>query len=558
MYFHEVDGVHDSVKNRSNELLVRRPDDMDQVEGNMNVLTQTTSSADEIASSPLGDERMEVSGESEPVTCNNYDEDTNPEAALSENTSENYTATGNDGEQELLESAILEVDLDNMDLETLKTEHKKLLEMIRNSRDETKQGSDNNEASQDETEESDDTPGSVTYVKGSSGGAHAGDLSDETFLTGAFLGKTEQPIPPAPSSDDKKCTGTTTAPSVSPTPNNSQSPVSSESESLITVKEVPACKVAGNSDSPVSLTSSGESFTTTSSEFNTNKKSVQNTSAVGDTSIESFSTADNEVLIEKVEYPHPHHDVIMGKGLALEVKYPGAESTGNPEHQSSATEKFEDSAVESPEVVPGLAETSDVSDYDVPSNDSSRLSAYGIHLDTSSESNQEGNSTAYGMVPPVSKTIQGSVDFYDSPVFEDTISKQEAPQRHQIKHDVYSELSEVLPDERNQLRPAGLVSETQKEDVEQEIERLKEKIHQEGDLDGNFSETSESPKSVFVKEPVPVATSSPAKTKQSSANKPTYRNDDGDMVFRSENPYAAGCSIKGGKRNNRPKRERFN
>ena len=133
--------------------------------------------------------------------------------------------------------SLSELDLNNVDLETLKAQHRKLLEMLKKSKEKTDRRIKDRKVLQDKTrkvegwidsnldELHDDEneikstdnnvnnkdanktvrgssesgqPDSVTYIKDSSGGSQAETLSDATFLTGAFLGKAEQPLPDAP------------------------------------------------------------------------------------------------------------------------------------------------------------------------------------------------------------------------------------------------------------------------------------------------------------------------------------------------------------------------
>ena len=391
---------------------------------------------------------------------------------------------------------IPELDLNNIDLETLKLEHRKLLDMLKKSKDETDKRIKNRKTLQDRTmkvegwmddqldlldtnvdpdslENTDaaetlvqDAEGSVTYVRDPSRERHPDELKDDTFLTGAFLGKTERPMPPAAVRSSKTPSGgkisatqsdgiyqsalpvaERRSSSTSPPSQDSQSPTQYKSESLITVKEVaPLRKLTGGSGSPVSVTSSAESFATAPSDLEACRKGEQNTSMNADTSTDSYSTADNELLIEKVVHSK------SPQGANNESKYQtrktmplkATETICPIEEENRAFDTIPDSLLASvystsdaPSIesfqmaAPGTSETLGMSDYDIPSNDSSRLSAYGIHLDTSLESNPESTHSPMwtGFIPPEPTMIQGSVDLYDSPIVEDVILKTDAPGR---------------------------------------------------------------------------------------------------------------------------------
>ena len=548
---------------------------------------------------------LEADAGIEIARCSNHlsGEDTVPEAHVedirSEKESNSIILVPEDVKEED-NLSVSELDLNNVDLETLKAEHKKLLEMLKKSKEKTERRIKDRKALQDRTRKVEgwidsnlddlhddvnemrvtdkngnnrDTnevvlgtsesvqPESVAYVEGSSGGSQVETLSDDTFLTGAFLGKSERPLPPAPNrspkhfSDDGDSsqhlvTAEQHASSTSPPSQESQSPASSESESLITVKEVtPVRKLTGSSGSPASLTSSAESFATAVSDFDTKRKNDQNTSPAADISVESYSTADNEVPIEHLEHSTiKFPEALIGNGApskATEVACPMAEkeesSGSSHEHQN-----VKDSVPESLETrVPGSSETLDVSDSDIPSNDSSRLSAYGIHLNTSSESNQGsiGSPMSTWFIPPEPINIQSSVDLYDSPVVEDVILKHDAPRRQQDGTNIFTKFSEVFPDSNNQMLSRDPTSEMESISEEQRLQELE----QQDELTNVAGTPS---KDRPVPEPVPVATSSPAKPSKSSAaanESPRAEvDDDGgddDVLYKEELNVSLGSPV---------------
>ena len=506
-----------------------------------------------------------------------------------------------DGKEEDHHS-ISELDLNNVDLETLKAEHKKLLEMLKKSKEKTDRRIKDRKALQDRTRKVEgwidsnldelhddenemkaadknvsnkdttqtvrgtsdsEQPESVTYFHDSSG-SQMETLSDETFLTGAFLGKAERPLPPAPNrspehfsdgedSTQHIVTAEQRASSTSPPSQESQSPASSESESLITVKEAtPVRKLTDRTGSPASFTSSAESFATAASDFDVNRKNNQTTSSAADISVESYSTADNEVPIENLEHSTiKHPEALVGKGVlpkAIEVNCPMAEMKDNSgsshKHPISLVENFKDSVPESLETgVPGSSGTLDISDCDIPSNDSSRLSEYGVHLDTSSESNQGsiGSPMSTWFIPPEPINIQGSVDLYDSPVVEDVIFKHDAPRRQKADTNIFSQFSEVFPDSSKQMLPRDPRSEMERMSEEQRLQELEQLVRQQDESaspdrdDTNMVGTPLKDRSVL--EPVPVATSSPAKPSKSSASardSTRGEDDDNDVLYKEE------------------------
>ena len=498
--------------------------------------------------------------------------------------------------------SISELDLNNVDLETLKAEHKKLLEMLKKSKEKTDRRIKDRKALQDRTRKVEgwidsnldelhddenemkatgknmnnkdtsetlrcssgsEQPESVTYFHDSSG-SQMETLSDETFLTGAFLGKAERPLPNAPNrspehfsdgedSSQHLVTAEQRASSTSPPSQESHSPISSESESLITVKEAtPVRKLTGSSGSQTSLTSSAESFVTAVSNFDANRKNNQSTSSAADISVESYSTTDNEVPIENLEHSTiKHPEALMGKDIpskAIEVACPMAEKKDNSgsshEDQISLEENIKNSVPELLETgVPGSSETLDISDCDIPSNDSSRLSEYGVHLDTSSESNQGsiGSPMSTWFIPPEQITIQGSVDLYDSPVVEDVILKHDAPRRQKADANIFSQFSGVFPNSNKEMLPRDPRSEIESMSEEQRLQELEQLVRQQDESaspdrdDKNMVGTPSKDRS--VPEPVPVATSSPAKPSKSSAsagNSTRGEDDDNDVLYKEE------------------------
>ena len=431
------------------------------------------------------------------------------------------TGMAADGLQGSLEDCDLDIpklDLNNIDLETLKVEHQKLLDMLKKSKAETDKRIKSRKAMQDKTmmvegwmddhldhldtnvdpeslentdaaetpiqdaEGSGELEGSVTYTRDSSRERRPDELEDDTFLTGAFLGKAERPMPPAPIRSSKspssvkistpepdvmdqsalpateRCSSSTSPPS-----QDSQSPTLSESESLITVKEVaPLCKLTGSSGSPVSVTSSAESFATAPSDLEACSKGEQNTSMTADTSTDSYSTAENELQIEKVVHsksPQAASDDSKYQTRktvplkAIETVCPMQEENRVldtiPDVQLASVPDTSDVTPDSFQMAaPGTSETLDVSDYDIPSNDSSRLSAYGIYLDTSLESNSESiHSPVWtGFIPPEPTMIQCNVDLYDSPVVEDVILKTDAPERVEAGTGIDAMIAQVFSD----------------------------------------------------------------------------------------------------------------
>ena len=283
------------------------------------------------------------------------------------------------------------------------------------------------------------------------------------------------------------------ASSTSPPSLESQSPASSESESLITVKEVtPVRKLTGSSGTPASLTSSAESFATAMTDFDANRKNNQSTSSAADISVESYSTADNEVPIENLEhFAIKRPEVLIGKGVQLKATEVACtmakmkENSGSShEHQSSIVEGVKDWVPESLETeVPGSSEILDISEYDIPSNDGSRLSEYGVHLDTSSESNQGsiGSPMSTWFIPPELINVQDSLDLHDSPVVEDVILKHDAPPRQEADTDIFSQFSEVFPDSNNQLLLRDPRSEMESKSEEQRLQELEQLVRQQNE-----------------------------------------------------------------------------
>ena len=514
------------------------------------------------------------------------------------------------GEDDL---SLSELDLNNVDLETLKAEHKKLLEMLKKSKEMTERRIKDRKALQDRTRKVEgwidsnlddlhddvdemrstdknrnhkDTnevvlgtsesgpPESVTYVEGSSGGSQVETLSDDTFLTIAFLGKAERSLPPAPNrspmhfsdsgdSAQHLVTAEQCASSTSPPSQESHSPASSESESLITVKEVtPVRKLTGSSGSPASLTSSAESFATAVSDFDTNRKNDQNRSSLSaaDISVESYSSADNGVPIEHLEHSTIKRLALIGKGVlskATEVECPMADKEGksgsSQEQQISLAGNVKDSVPESFETgVSCSSEALDISDCDIPSNDSSRLSAYGIHLDTSSESNQGsiGSPMSTWFIPPELINIQGSLDLYDSPVVEDVILKHDAPRRQEVGTNILTKFSEVFPDSSNQILSGDPTSQMESMSEEQRLQELEQLIRQQDELASLVQDDTilvGTPSKIRpVPEPVPVATSSPSKpSKSSAAANASARGegDDDDVLYKEQLNVSLGSAV---------------